>query len=902
MPASPSSPRPAIARGVLVTALASIVAAGCPRKKVDPATLPPVSVVQDFERDIGIKRWPKDGGGKVGVSTVWSADGKRSLEIGPGLMASFTDLQRSDWTGYALLRFTVHNPSPRTAALGLEIQDEHEAFDDRHQHSFGAPPGDHVIELDFSGGLWRGEENRPYRGKVKTPITIEKITRLALTNNGSAPLFVDRLEVVKVPPLLTPGGFAFDFGKRGKQVMGQTLGVFEDTLYTPDRGHGFIDPPGQGARALSYPSPLLGDGLPLGPGFRVDLPGGAYLGWIAFERGGFSEDEQCGYDRAEVLVNGRPVTGHDFSRSAPHFLFQDTEVTDLAQIEDRLVRPAHAVTRFRFEARRGDNTFTLSVQGANHNPLRVAGLILAPDSPEGAAFLDAHEKRQREALAVAYPPQDRGRRGPGRAAPARDLVAEPLALGAQLYPRDWPVHAEGADPPEIAALPGQVAAVQLALHATRPLDLHADATPLEGPGGAALPPPVIAHGRYLPMRPLGNGPVWLEINHYRPEPDFHVNPDLARAVLLEWRIPDNAAPGLYTGTTILTDGTFTLRVPIRVRIHPVALPFLPIPVGLFMSALPFAPDVVGEQRYWELTAALLDEQARAGLTCVTGGPGLEFHARRSGDEITISGERAIFYLTLARTRGPVFAVVNYGGFFPELHLDEAGAASFARAWTAFGHEHPMPPFYFSSYDEPGTKAELTRALAAAKPLSRAGLRTMGFLTHRKKDGLVDEVLDVTFAPAMNGHETSDVRALVDKGKHPWAYNNGLDRYGMGLHLWRSIRAGIEGRLEWIGLITQGFAFDNLDGREPANSAWLVHERLGPMPTPRWLAAREGLTDLRVRLALEQAVPDTDPALASWPIEGYGKDRERWTDGALDAARAAMLERLAQIARTKQAVP
>ena len=34
-----------------------------------------------------------------------------------------------------------------------------------------------MIELDFSGGLWRGEENRPYRGEVKGPLDVARVTR-----------------------------------------------------------------------------------------------------------------------------------------------------------------------------------------------------------------------------------------------------------------------------------------------------------------------------------------------------------------------------------------------------------------------------------------------------------------------------------------------------------------------------------------------------------------------------------------------------------------------------------------------------------------------------------------------------------------------------------------------------
>jgi hypothetical protein len=888
--ASKAPPTFARAAPAVLVAL-SILTGACRRKHVDPATLPPVALVQDFERDLTLHPWPKDAKGGASLSTAWSADGKRSLRLDPGLMVSFTELAVSDWSAHAVLRFTVHNAGARTAGLGLDLQDTHDAFDERHQRSFGAAPGDSVIELDYAGGLWRGEENRPYRGAVKTPLDVAHITRVAFTNHGEAPLFIDRLEIVKVPALRTPGGVALDLGLAGKQVMGQTVGVFETSLYTPERGHGFLGPVKGVGRPMSYPTPLLGDGLPLGDaGLRVDLPGGAYLGWIAFERGGFWEGEQSGYAHADVRVNGAVVTGHDFTPSGAHFLFEDTELTDLARIEEALVRPAHAITRFRFDAAPGANVFTLAVTAPRGPPLRIAGLILAPDTPEGRAFLDAHERRQSAAVAAAFPPDDRARRA-GRSAPAGALIAEPLPPGAPLYPRDLPEHPGGAPLAEIDAVAGQLAVAQVALHAALPVDVHVEVRPLVGPAGRSLPAPVISHGRYLPTRPLGNGPVWLSVHHYRPEPDFHAGPDLARAVLFELRVPTGTAPGLYEGTAVFTAGASTLSVPLRVRVHAVELPEVPIPVGLFMSALPFGPDATGEARWWELQTALLDEQARAGLSCVTGGPGLDFTRARVEGEHTFVGERALRYLALARARGMARAVVTYGGFFTQLSAAQLDPASFARAWAPFEAAHALPPFYFYTFDEPGTPAELDAAAANALPFTRAGLRTMGFFTRRKGDARVERLLEATYAPALDGHVAADLKALAAAGRHPWVYNNGMDRHALGLHLWRNLRAGAEGRLEWIGLITQGFAFDDLDGREPANGAWVVHDRLGVLPTPRWLSAREGLLDLRIRLALEKAVPPGDPALATWPPEGYGKDGGAWTDAALTAARAAMLIRI-----------
>src|SRR5262249_33473325 len=150
----------------------------------------------------------------------------------------------------------LHNPSQETAHLDLEIQDNHTTLYDRHQRSFGVPPGDQRILLDFSGGLWRGEENRPYRGTVKTPIDVSKITRLAFTNQGPGPIYLDRIALLLSPKIEAKGAFAFDFGPAGSQVMGQTIGVIETTRYTPERGYGFLgDNPARIGRSMSYPTP-----------------------------------------------------------------------------------------------------------------------------------------------------------------------------------------------------------------------------------------------------------------------------------------------------------------------------------------------------------------------------------------------------------------------------------------------------------------------------------------------------------------------------------------------------------------------------------------------------------------------------------------------------------------------
>ena len=116
-----------------------------------------------------------------------------------------------------------------------------------------------------------------------------------------------------------------------------------------------------------------------------------------------------------------------------------------------------------------------------------------------------------------------------------------------------------------------------------------------------------------------------------------------------------------------------------------------------MSALPFGPETVGEDRFWDLQEALLDEEDRAGLTCVTGGPGLFFRVWQvdgTSPSVVFDGERALRYLEIAKRRSVGRAAVAYGGFFrrPPHTCSEPGsgdddcfdAAIFARGFAAFG--------------------------------------------------------------------------------------------------------------------------------------------------------------------------------------------------------------------------
>jgi hypothetical protein len=261
----------------------------------------------------------------------------------------------------------------------------------------------------------------------------------------------------------------------------------------------------------------------------------------------------------------------------------------------------------------------------------------------------------------------------------------------------------------------------------------------------------------------------------------------------------------------------------------------------------------------------------------------------AADGYAFSGDDAFRYLEMARANGLDKAVVCYSGFLPSIKHARPDAARFQKSWLEVETTRRLPPHYLYAYDEPATDDELRAVASYLGPFREAGVRTIGFFSHVDGDRY-QAVLDSTHAIAVSGHTAAQIEGWVKAGRHVFLYNRGVGRLSAGADLLRAIKMGIAGRLEWIGVYTQGFAFDDLDGREPSYGMFVVHDKLGVLPTPRWLSLREGLFDARVRLALESAAGPAGAAAIDWPSE-YPASPEKWPDSALDAARAAALRRL-----------
>jgi hypothetical protein len=233
------------------------------------------------------------------------------------------------------------------------------------------------------------------------------------------------------------------------------------------------------------------------------------------------------------------------------------------------------------------------------------------------------------------------------------------------------------------------------------------------------------------------------------------------------------------------------------------------------------------------------------------------------------------YLALAHARGLDLVVTNYGGFsrglgphgleaVPDGMTPAAAARAMARGWDAFAAAHRLPPHLLYAYDEPSTPSEFDGVVDRLKLYKAAGFRTIGYTSLEdpaRADANHRALARETFSPAYGEHTPATLGWAHAQGAAPWVYNNGLGRFESGVQLWRMRRAGAAGRVEWIGAIVQGFQYDTLDAREPDPSCFFVHDRLGALFAPRYLALCEGVYDARLLIALERRLPGAPPAVA-----------------------------------------
>ncbi|MFC1451739.1 hypothetical protein ACFLSJ_00155 [Verrucomicrobiota bacterium] len=867
--------------------------------------------IQDFEKDIPLNPYPPQTG-KLEFSTDWKADGARSVRVHSRTMFAIEAMATRDWSDYQILRFHTFVPGPQGVGLGVEIVDRHASFHNRHQGNATAPSGEGTVDIDIAGNLWRGEVGRPYRD-VKTPIDVQKIVRFAFTSMAGD-IFVDKVQLIKVRRMRTDGGFAFDFGRKGSTCQSQFVEVNERTRYDDARGYGFDRLSAWGlGRSTPYPTPMMGNGLDFREHrFQVKLPGGKYTGWIVFERAGFWEGEQSCYERAALLANGMVVHEHSQPADAPYFELQNMEVLTQEGVVEMVLR-RQGTADFTFDAVAGVNAFEIRSEGVKELNVRIAGLILAPDTDAGRSFVEQHKRnqvaiiRQTHRLLESTSPSDR------QWATEHPIDVVALRSDHVMSPGEAPPEGERVLP-MIHAYAGMQVVRLLGLYAAGEYTIRVAPVALIGPDVLPAEAMTLSVNNFMPMR-RGGTACGLETLYYRPFDAIALSAATPRAVLVTLDVPPGAAPGTYSGVlaaAAVNTGAhrkeLTVKVPVRVEVHPGELPPHDFPTSLFMSGVPAPRGLLGDDTYWRLSEDVIRCLSQAGKNFLTAGP--SFGVNWDGNRTAIEAPDAVRMLRIADRYGMNRALSNYGGFnLPLRRLPERPgmtaqqvADSIHAAFEEFRAEHNVPPYLYYAYDEPGTPADFAPVKELLPILRKAGFNTIGYTSMRdpdKADANHKFLARESSHPAFDLHSPKTLAYVRELGNTPWVYNNGLSRYRQGIHIWLNHRHGAGGRIDWITAIVQGYQFDTLDAREPDGSCLYFHREHGVLVSPRLLGVLEGGFDARLLFALERRLGASPPRPAAENItalfaelEGrpYGKEIE-W--GQLEAYRERMIALMAE---------
>ncbi len=863
-----------------------------------------VKLIQGFEGQAQFDVWPPESA-KAEARTDWVTEGKQSLLLKRGTMIAVSEMATHDWSAYQVWRFHVRVPGTEGVALGVELADKEPGNLNRMQGTASAPPGDSVVDVDIAGDLWRGEINKPYR-LVKTPLDKKAIARFAITAQ-SGDIYVDQVELVKVKQIAAEGAYALSLGGSSKILQSQWIGIKDSTAWDEAKGYGISSGAGFLDKTTPYPTPVMGGGLIMNnASLQVKLKEGKYIGWAIFERSGFWENYQGLFTKLTVKANNQAVYSREGKQEDPFFMLQDREVMDqqgvLAMVMDRQM-----TGDFAFTALSGRNAFTLDVEGSGEYPPRLAGLVLAPDTAEGRAFIAAHKKLQEDTILATHRLIDRRVRQGDPAQATEPLLVIPLPSDAKMHPGDWPAATVSQPVPPMQSMAGLTACRVLGLYAKenfaglKPVlsDLKSD--------GAAIPAASVRLlvNQYMPVHGYDQTACWVETHDYRSR-DLDVRPDLARALLVMIDVPADAKPGTYTGTLeLMRQGNSVKSVPVSLKVSAGTVPLADMAIGLFFSGVTIPKSVLGEQAYWQLSESLLQQLHRGSFTMVTGGP--SFQIKWEGKTPVISGDDAVKFLAMAKQYDLARIMTNYGGLYlwegrgaPTVSgMSQADALSaIHKAWEAFRVKNGLPDYLVYSYDEPGTDSEFAPLEVSLTALRAAGFKTIGYTSMGSPEGADAHhkmLAKETTNPAYGGHSAATLKYVHDLGNDPWVYNNGLDRNGIGTHLWRNHRYGASGRIDWIGSIIQGFQYDALDSREPDLSCFYFHKTQGVLVSPLFLGAIEGGVDARLLFELEKrakAKPDhpaSTKILALFKtIEDRPYNRARMEWSALEDLRGQML--------------
>lgn len=687
-----------------------------------------------------------------------------------------------------------------------------------------------------------------------------------------------------------------DFGTPDSPVMENWTAVTPTTLYTAD-SPGWVDPPPMQPRFRAWPrkvenpsrgtmdpppvytNDLTADALTSDQPatLRANLPAGDYELWF-------------------VAGSSEPTTGQVWD-----FTVAVGEVSSHVQIEGGYW---FETRRLRFHA---DGPTDITITPKSRWILAALAIRTAADADQ--ARLEGTDDIAETERCIYLLPSDiladwKLTPHVDPAGPLPEFPAEARAAGYVVHTRPWAenIYPETVPYPatfnptlEAFASLGEYEPLTFAVYAIEDLvDCRVTVSDLTGPGTIRTDEIDLKMVQFANSRPN-----YTAVGSYKVVPDYlrtfeTVDVPAARnqRFWLTVHVPENAEPGIYTGTIEFTarraGQTVQSRIPIRFRVLPIRLQQDPERVyGIYYrDPLDRARNAADDysREYYERQAEIqgADMNAHGTVLCVPLSAWISV-PRDSAQPIEFKFDWEALARRIERCHrfgydGPFVMSINTGGLY-ERHMGERFGSHLRgakpcppafseelRAMIAYleagRKERGMPEFLYYPVDEPGGNPDQVAFMVQClEAIRAAGARTYVTAdpTHEVFEPMRPYVDVWCTQPFLPDRDTI-LKDSAERGVEYWCYPNHINgendhttvagaRMTYGFGFWRS---GFKVLIPWIYSSTGGHPFNNLD----ASSADFFN-RPGPdgtvWPVPMWEAYREGYDDYRYVYTCAQLV-------------------------------------------------
>jgi hypothetical protein len=779
---------------------------------------------------------------------------------------------KKNWSGYSSLLFHFINPGKKTISANLEIRDSHSSdYWSRVNHEMTIVPGDSSIRVPLSQLV--GDSSR--QGRSLDRNQIQSIILARMDSADKTPIKLVDIQLATDFNLSKLGIQAFDFGPSNSSVFPGFTEVHENTKYSEEQQYGWNElkswNPYPHSQDALVPDSLFRSVIFVEAGtFTVNLKPGGYDVYLNIDFPADYWGQFPLYKERKVWIQNNLVVDEKLSREQASRLYFQGQDKDHHESEDPFFLfgtqeqhlkhwEAHVDQKKKLQVRfQGDQCALVPCFG-----MAPSALIIIPKEKkdlqksfltwlENARRNEFHQNWNEQTFSISK--SDFESQKP-KSNSTFSVLETPLMqeMPETPKPKDWhPLRSL-----QLRGVQKQIVLSSFAVLGLKSGDPYHVEFETQDPELTVLIE--LVSRRWTRQTPAGHTYSLAE-KYLKPNSGFELTPGESQRIWVTINNP-NISPGVHSGTFHISRQSEKIDVPLKIKILPLTLPDMDLPVGPFNS-------VIQESGWWkeesqERSRALqllsLKKMREIGLNSFSFVPSLV--ARQQGSDITIQDFNATNSLQkLARDLGfkklIAYNDILAGRDLCRDPLSPSQLSGLAKQLAAEAELHNWLPTDFLVCDEP-LGSDIPQAIRRTQLLQsvEAGrIRFSSAFSDSVDAPGSSELYSSLSHPYLN-------QFILDKLKQhnkTWIYYNSADRtsFGFGLHQLKK-NTLLEGRIAWSWNQNAGDPYNPFDSRED-DINWCNSKADGQLQCTVFLDRHilEGLNDYRLSLLVSHLHAET----------------------------------------------